>query len=207
METAISKERRFRKISFLLAVLLLVCGAWRLVTPLAAAVNPLWSTARISCTPACTAVLDPVRLLDRELRDGARGRPGVEERIRAGARSGAVHASVAAARTLKALPEAIFFFSLAAASLAFSRSGIQRKSLRWLRRAAWSALLYPIAGAAAHALNSFATTPLILANREVHLGIYPQELILGLAAAAGLWLIIWAMDEALSLRTDLDDYV
>jgi len=198
---------RFRRISRYLAGLLFLCAAWRLMTPVIAAADPLWVTARLSCTPACTAAVDPIGLLDREMQDAARTRPDVEQKIREGAGGAGTRMMIVAARAVKAIPETLFLLSLAFAAMVFARSGVQQRSLRWLRRAAWSALAWPFAGSVAHALNSLATTPMVLDRREMHLGIYPQDLILGLILAGGLWLVIWALDEALRVRSEIDDYV
>jgi len=207
MKRSSSPTSRFRTISWYLAGLLLLCACWRLITPVAALIDPLWSTARLSCTPACSLTLDPVQLLDREERVQARTMAGVEQRISSGLEVAGVRAAIIGSRVLRALPEVFFFLALGFAARAFARSGIERRTLAWLRAAMWSALVWPVAGSVAHALNSWATMPMVAGQREVHVGVYPQDLISGLVVAACLRLMIWALEEALTLRADSDDYV
>ena len=207
MSASRSRVARFQAISWYLMGLLLLCACWRLVTPVAALVNPLWSTARLSCTPACVLALDPIQLLDREVRDQARTQPNIAQRIDDGLRRSGVRMVIAGARLLRALPEIFFFLALALAARGFARSGIEPRTLTWLRRAMWAALGWPMMSSVAHALNSWATMPMLTEKAEVHLGVYPQDLILGLVIAASLRLIIWALEEALALRADRNDYV
>jgi hypothetical protein len=201
------RTARFRAISWYLAGLLLLCACWRLITPLAALVDPMWSTARLSCTPACSLTLDPVQLLDWEVRDRARIQVDMEQRISSGLEVAEVRAAIIGSRVLRAAPEVFFFLALGFAAGGFARSGIERRALAWLRRAMWSAVIWPVTGSVAHALNSWATMPMVSGQREVHIGIYPQDLVVGLLVAASLRLIIWALEEALTLRADSDEYV
>lgn len=207
MNLPVQRATRFRTISRYLMGLALLCACWRLLTPVTALLNPLWSTARLSCVPACSLTLDPVQLLDRDVRDDARKVPSVDQRILKGLEEPGVRPVIVAARTLVAVPELLFFLALALAARAFARSGIERRTLAWLRTAMWAALIWPLMGSVAHALNSWATLHMITGRRDVHLGIYPQDLILGLVVAASLRLMIWALEEALALRADSDDYV
>jgi hypothetical protein len=131
----------------------------------------------------------------------------MEQRISSGLEVAEVRAAIIGSRVLRAAPEVFFFLALGFAAGGFARSGIERRALAWLRRAMWSAVIWPVTGSVAHALNSWATMPMVSGQREVHIGIYPQDLVVGLVVAASLRLIIWALEEALTLRADSDEYV
>lgn len=199
--------RRFRWLSLTLTTLLLLCAAWRAMTPLAALVDPVWSTARLTCTPTCRVTTQPVRLLDRELQETGVRRLDIGQRIAERLRDPVAHGSAILARFITAIPETWFFLALALAARDFAQAGVRRASLRHLRTAGWLALAWPLAGAVAHAANSYATTPALGGPAEIHIGIYPQDLLLGLVTAAVIFLVAEALDDALRVRADLDEIV
>jgi hypothetical protein len=182
-------------------------GAARLGSSLLPLIDPLLSTARLDCDP-CRLRTDPVLLLDQtEARQKAWQTPGRERQIIEQISKPKVRLMLFVAQVVRALPFFVMFLALAMALRSFAQAGFNPAAVRWIRRAALGAIVWTLAEPVAMSIRWTALSPITHGRDSVHLVLGGNELILGTLIAGAAWVVGWALEEALGMQRDLEEYV
>jgi hypothetical protein len=198
---------RFRLTCRLLAALFLLIGALQIPAAFVPLADPLLSGARFSCDP-CRLDKDPVFLLEPEgKRREAWRTPGMANRIAAQAGQRRTRWMLFAAAAVRAVPFFIMFAALAAALRSLAASGFRPAAVRWLRRSAAGALAWTLAAPVAESIRWTAFAPVTGSAEVVHVVFSAGELLLGVLIAGAVWISMRALEGALALQRDLEDYV
>ena len=197
---------RFRLVCSVLSALLLVVGIRQLVEPVLTSMDPLLGTSQLSCTP-CRIDTDPVRLLDRPLWKQGWQIEGVNQRIEQKLDEPRVQWLLIAATAAVALPLCLMFVSLGMAMRSFGRRGLASDAPRWLRLAALSALGWTLMVPVSRSLRAWALDSTISGVDSFRLPIDFYQLVTGVVIAGAALATVWALEEALIIQRDLDEYV
>lgn len=200
-------SRRSRILCYVLAALLLLVGAFRLVSPARVLIDPLSATGTVHCLPGCRFERDPVMLLGEEMRKQAWAMPDVERRIGERMERPGSRAFLVAASLLRALPFALIFFSLAFAMWSFARRGFTSHGSSWLRRAAGAALFWSLLLPVSDVLRHKALHPVVTGSEGLNILFDLPAMLVGLLISGAAWVTILIVEEALALRAELEDYV
>jgi hypothetical protein len=203
----LARAKRFRWACYALAALFLAIGTARLATSALPLIDPLLTTARYACDP-CVVRTDPVRLIEPEAaRERAWRTPGTEERIldRIGAPD--VKLMLFVAQTVRAIPFFLMFLALAMALRGFARTGFNPASVRWIRRAALAAVAWTLAQPVSMSIRWTAFSPITHGRELRHVVLGGEDLVLGILIAGAAWVVAWALEEALVMQRDLEEYV
>lgn len=201
-----SRAARFRVVCHFLSALLLITGLRQLVDPALTAVDPLLGTAQLSCSP-CRVDLDPVRLLDRPLWKRAWQDSGIDERIQLKLVQPNVRRLLIGATAALAIPLCVMFVSLSIAVRRFARNGFASRATRWLRLSALSALIWTLMGPVSRSMRAWAMDSTISGAENFRVPIDFYHLISGALIAGMAWAAAWALQEAVEIQRDLDEYV
>jgi hypothetical protein len=170
-------------------------------------VNPLAATGSLDCTPECRFNRDPVMLLGEEMRKQAWRTADIERRIAERLEQPRTQAYLVAAASLRALPFAMMFFSLAFALWSFARHGFTAHGSKWLRRAAAAALVWSLLLPVSDLLRHKALYPAVTGSEGLSILIDVPAMLVGLLISGAAWVSILIIEEALALRAELEDYV
>jgi hypothetical protein len=96
---------------------------------------------------------------------------------------------------------------LAAGIRSFAEAGFTRRSMLWFRVAAAAALLWSLAGPISRSLRASAFDVIFTGVEKFRLPIGFHDLIQGLLISGAALVAIWAIEEAIAIRSSLDDYV
>ena len=201
-----SRARRFHLICKLLAVFFLTAAVSRLVVGALPLADPLLSTAVVSCNP-CTFEVDPVRLLQPEMRKQAWRTSGSDEALRRHVQLPRTRALHFLSKAVRAFPMAVLFLALAMALRALAEKGIDAGATAWLERASYAALVWAAAEPLSRSLNMTAFSAITHGKELVHVVISPGTFLPSAVFAISVWALSWALSEAVSLRLELDEFV
>lgn len=190
-----------------LAALFLVIGVVRLAASALPLVDPLLTTAQYECNP-CLVRTDPILLIES---DSARQRawrtPGTEERILERIARFDVKLMLFLAQAARGIPFFAMFLALAIAMRSFQRRGFNAAAVRWIRRGALAAVVWTLAQPVAMSLRWTALSPITHGRELRHIVFDGDALILGILIAGAAWVVAWALEEALVIQRDLEEYV
>jgi hypothetical protein len=96
------------------------------------------------------------------------------------------------------------FLSLALAFNSLARAGFNSVAVRWIRRAALSALLWTLAQPLAMSIRWTAMSPITHGRELGHIVFDGEALIVGTLIAGAAWVAVWAFEEALVMQRDLE---
>lgn len=201
------RTSRFRTACRLTAALFIAVAAARLLLSALPLIDPLLATAQLACDP-CGVRTDPVLLLEigSEQRR-AWQTPGTGERIVELIRTPSVRLMLFLAEVVRSLPIVILFLSLAVALRRLASGGFSLGAIRWLRRAALAAIVWTLSLPVSQSLRSTALSPVTSGMQTLNLHIRVGDLILPALLAIAVWICVWALEEAVTIRKDLDDYI
>ena len=201
-----SRATRFKLVCNGLALLMLLVGLRQLVTPAASLSDPLLATARLNCSP-CAYEKDPIRLLDPPLQKRGWRTPGVEQRILERLRMPGVHWLVAGSEAVRAVPLFLLFLGLAAGIRSFAAHGFTRRLVRWFRLSAAAAVLWSLSGPVSRSMRAWAFDPVLTGVERFRFPIDFYSLIQGMLIAGAALVALWAIEEAMAIRSDAEDFV
>jgi hypothetical protein len=202
-----SRARRFRLVCYALAALFLVIGGLRLATSALPLIDPLLTTAHFECDP-CVVRTDPVLLLGpNSARLKAWRTPGSEERISQRIRRTDVKLMLFAAQAVRAVPFFVLFLGLAMALRSFARTGFSPAGVRWIRRASLGAVGWTLAQPVSTSIRWTALSPITHGRELRHVVVGSDQLIVGILIAGAAWVVVKALEEALAMQRDLEEYV
>lgn len=201
-----TRATRFRIVCNSLAVLMLLVGIRQLVDPALSLYDPLLGSAQLNCSP-CRYDLDPVRLLDQPLQRDAWQTPGIDTRILGRLQLAEVRWLLFAAELVRSLPLFVFFVGLAGGIRSFARAGFTSLSLRWLRLAAAASLVWALAGPVSRSFRALALDAAITGMERFRLPVDFYDLLQGLMLSGAALVALWAVEEAIGIRSSLEDYV
>jgi hypothetical protein len=112
-----------------------------------------------------------------------------------------------AAAAIRAAPFFIMFAAVAAALRSLAASGFSPAAVRWLGRSAAGALAWTLAAPVAESIRWTAFAPVTGSAEVVHVVFSAGELLLGVLMAGAVWISMRALEGALALQRDLEDYV
>lgn len=201
------RTSRFRGACRLLAALFIIIACARLLTSLAPLFDPLLSTAYLECDP-CGVHTDPVLLLEpeSERRDAWRT-VGAEQRILELIEQPRVRLMLLAAQLVRAVPFFMLFLSLAWALRSLASGGFNLGAIRWLRRATLAAVLWTVLLPVSQSIRWTAFSPVTSGSDAIVVAVNVAELIWPALLAAAVWICVRALEEALIMRKDLEDYI
>jgi hypothetical protein len=202
-----SRARRFRLVCYTLAATFLAIGGMRLATSALPLIDPLLVTAQFQCDP-CEIRTDPVLLLEPEAaRRKAWRTPGSEERIVERIRRTDIRLMLFAGQAVRAVPFFVLFLGLAMALRSLARSGFSLAGVRWIRRAALGAIGWTLAQPVSTSIRRTAFSPITHGQELNHIVVGSEQLIVGILIAGAAWVVVWALEEALAMQRDLEEYV
>jgi hypothetical protein len=111
------------------------------------------------------------------------------------------------ARFIQFAPFFALFASLALAFRSLASSGFSRYAIRWMRRAAVASILLVLLEPVADSLRLTAFSAAVHGREHLMVRIEPMELLSSLLIAGAAWASLWALQEALALRKDLEKFV
>jgi hypothetical protein len=201
------RTRRFRIICNVLATLFVLVGAAHLATAFVPLADPLLSRAVISCDP-CRIEKDPVFLIEPETRRRDAWRtPGMAERISRRAEQPTVRLMLFAAEAVRGVPFFVMFLALAMGLRSFGSSGFSAGAVRWLKRSAAAAIVWTLAQPLSQSIRWTAFAPVTDREGVVHIVFGGSALLWGVLIAGAVWISVRALEAALVLQQDLEDYV
>jgi hypothetical protein len=203
-----TRAQRFRAVCNALAALFLIVAVGRLATAALPLVDPILSTASFTCGPPCRIETDPVLLLEPQAaRKAAWQTPGAAKSIAAHARLPKTRAMLFASELVSTLPFFVLFLGLALAMRSFGRSGFNLGALRWLRRSAVASVVLALVQPVAESIHWTAFSRVTHGSEVTQLVFSSGELIAGILLSGAVWVCVWVLDQALALKTDLEEYV
>lgn len=206
-EQSVTRARRFRRVASVLVVLFLITGVLRLTAATVPLIDPRLGNITYECNP-CVLQTDPVLLLEPEsARQKARRTPGSEQRILERIRLPEVKLMLFIASAVRAIPFFVMFLGFAMALRSFARAGFNRGGVRWLRRSALAAIVWTVAQPVAMSIRQTAFSPITHGRELRHLVFDSSALILGILIAGAAWLTVWALEEAVTMQRELEEYV
>ena len=201
------RTRRFGAACRILAALFVIIAAARLATAAVPLWDPVLSTAYLSCDP-CQVRTDPVLLIEREAeRKLAWQNPGTARELGELIETRNVRLMLFSAQLIAAIPFFALFVSLALALRHLAARGFSIGAIRWLRRGAFAAILWALAQPIAQSIRSTAFSPISGGGEAIHVMVNLNQLLWPALLGGAVWICVWALEEALILRTDLEEYV
>jgi hypothetical protein len=201
-----TKARRLRTVCNLLAAFLLIVALRQLVDPVLTAIDPLLGTAELNCSP-CAYETDPIRLLDRPLRDEGWAAPDVAAKILERLESPRVRGLLLLSSIAAALPLSLAFVFLALALRSFVGSGFRSGAARWLRWTAGAAVLWAAMGPVSRGLGALALDAVFTGADQIRLPVDFYHLARGLMMAGAALAAVWVLQEGAEQQDDLEQYV
>jgi hypothetical protein len=197
----------FRRLCHLLAGGLLLLAGLRLGLAFVPLFDPLFEVPVIGCN-GCNLREDPVLLLEPETARRAAWRdPSAASQIVALVEQPRVRAGLALAQLIRALPFAVLLGALALAIRSLAGRGIAPATLRWLKRSALAGLVYALAQPIAQSVRWTIFSPVTLGEARTHIVLEVGTIFWPLLLAGAAWVSALAMQQALALRTELEDFV
>jgi hypothetical protein len=187
-------------------MIMLLVGLRQLVDPLLVAADPLYGSAQMNCPP-CTYQLDPVRLLDPPLQKRAWQTAGMEQRILQRLEVPHVPWLLFAAEAARSVPLFVLFLGLAAGIRGFAKAGFTRQSMLWFRLSAAAAFAWTLAGPISRSMRAAAFDKIFTGVDQFRLPVDFYDLIQGILISGAALVAIWAIEEAMAIRSNLEDYV
>lgn len=201
--------KRLRLICVTLAIISFGVGAERMGEVALVAHDPLWLVTNLRCDDGhCQWTADPLDLLGPVKTVPFADQPRLTTAIAARAKSPPGHRMLVAAELARALPLVALYWMLGLALLALSRSvGVDPVAIRWLRRAATAAAVLVLAKPVAYSLQATAILPAIDGDNTWRFSIIGTDVPSDLLLAGAAWVAAWAIEQGLTARTELAEYV
>jgi hypothetical protein len=111
------------------------------------------------------------------------------------------------ARLIQLAPFLALFASLALAFRSLATTGFSPYAIRWMRRAAFASIFLVLFEPVADSVRLTAFSAAIHGREHLIARIEPMELLWSLLIAGAAWASLWALQEALALRKDLEKFV
>jgi hypothetical protein len=198
------RAKRLRRVCGVMAALFLCVAAGRLIAAASPAVDPAFVTTGFFCQPwRCWSQADPVRLLAAEEREAVAHDPARQRALTALLVTPRTRATLAAAEAVRGLPAAFLFLALALGLRRLAAGGIAGGAVPWLRRAAAAALATVVAQPFADTLRATALSPITTGRQQLYIAFNGGPFFWGLLLAGGVWIFVWALDEAREAEGEL----
>lgn len=202
------KVQRFRLICGILAMLFVAIGGIRLAASVLPLVDPVLRSSRLNCGPPCRIDQDPVRLLgSSDAQKAAWRTAGVASQIVERTRVAKVRLMLFAAEITVALPLFFVFFGAARALRTLAQNGFNANAVTWLKRSASASIAWVLAQPVAQSIQWTALSPIThgaeAALVVVEIGDFAGAALL----SASVWVCVWALEQAIQIRNDLEAFV
>ncbi len=191
----------------ILAALFLVSAVVRLAVSFVPLANPLLSLPQAGCEE-CSFRRDPVTLLEPQLaRKLAWQTPGSEQRIVEQLGKAEVRLMLFAANLARAIPFFLLFIALAMALRSFAAGGFNSGAVRWLRRSALASIGWAVAQPVSESIRQTAFSPVTHGQELTHLVLDLNSVLWPVLLSLAVWVCVWALEEAVAIQQDLEEYV
>lgn len=202
-----TRSRRFTLVCRLLAVLFTLVALARVATAAAPLWDPLFSLPPRGCVD-CGLRKDPILLLEPEVEwKEAWQTPGTEQRILELVERPSVRRMLFAAEAARAVPFFLMFTALALALRSMASAGFNSRAVRWLRHSALASIVWTLAHPVAQSIRWTAFSPITHGGPVKHMVLDLSHLLWPALLSAAVWVCVWALEEAIALQQDLDEYV
>ena len=198
------KGKRVRLVCGAMAALFLCIAGGRLIAAASPLVSPAFVTTRIYCQPVhCWTDSDAVRLLGPEEREAVTHDPAKRQSLDALLARTDTRIWLLAAEAARGLPAALLFLFLALGLRGLGRGGFDRAAVIWLRRAAAAALAAVLAQPVADTLRATALSSVTTGRQQLFIAFNGGPFFWGLLLAGGVWVCVWALEEAREVEGEL----
>ena len=200
------RAARFRLVCNALAILMFLVGLRQLVDPALILVDPLLGSAELNCSP-CEYRIDPVRLVDPLLQKRAWQTPGADQRIIERLQLPTVPWLLFSVEAVRSIPLFLLFAGLALGIRSFAKTGFTSASIRWFRLAAAASLVWALAGPIARGFRASALDAAVTGVDGFRIALDFYDLLQGVMISGAALVALWAVEEAMAMRSNLEDYV
>jgi hypothetical protein len=181
-------------------------GLRQLVDPALILIDPRLGSAQLNCSP-CEYQTDPVRLIDPLLQKRAWQTPGIEQRILDRLQLPHVPWLLFAAEAVRSIPLFFLFVGLALGIRSFAKTGFTSSSVRWFRLAAVASLVWALAGPVSRGFRASAFDAAVTGVEKFRFAVDLYDLLQGVMISGAALVALWAVEEAMTMRSNLEDYV
>ena len=202
-----ARTTRFRLICQGLAAFFLLVAVTRLAVSFFPIVDPLLTLPAIGCEE-CSYQRDPVTLLEpQSARKRAWQTPGAAERIVQRLEEPKVRLMLVSAHLIRALPFFLVFGALAMALRSLAQKRFSSDAIRWLRRAAFASIVWALGHPIAQSVLWTAFSPITHGRELSHIVLDVSSVVWPVLLSGAVWVCVWALEEAMALQQDLEEYV
>ena len=190
-----------------MSLLFFAVGAGRLALGALPLFAPQLSTFTVRCDP-CVFDADPVMLIEPEsVRHQIRDAPSRVAELNAHIAQPRVKILLGLSSMLTAIPFFVVFVGMAMALRHLAAVGFNASAIRWIRRAALAALVWTVAQPVSASIRWTALSEITHGRTLRHINLDFTSLVFGIIVSGAVWLLVWALEEALEMRRDLEEYV
>jgi hypothetical protein len=191
-----------------MAALFLCVAVGRLIAAASPIVAPAFVTTHVYCQPfRCWSEADEVALLGPEDREAVAHDSAKRGALTTLLASPGTRAWLAAAEAVRGLPAVSLFLFLALGLRRLADGGFDWGAVVWLRRAAGAALVTVLAQPVADTLRATALSPVTTGRHQLFISFNGGPFFWGLLLAGGVWICVWALEEARRVRSELAEIV